>query len=290
MKRTIAIIGLILLSAGTLHARIGIIGKKEMVEKSDLIAIVNIQELVSTDKTRVIVDLIAGGHVSQALKGEAKGEITFRIPRFFPCAAFDVSTGTHLVFLKKDEKHGYVGVNWYMSYLYLGGKTAKWFDQKGVIVDRHSSEQVIEETKVLIKEAADVSTKGNVPADYTQWLFRARVADCRIADRNARFGVSYAAPAIKKAEDNATLVVGSDARWLVTLTLLDHGNDPLGLKHIKTLNVLIHSPTLSLGTDKPENQEFDLSLAYRVNERSEYRFTYLRMRQPEVSNLGPDEE
>ena len=153
MKRLITATCFLLLVSNTLLADIAIVGKKEMITESELIALVDIQELASTDKTRIYVDLIATGQVSKVLKGDAKGEIKFRIPRFFPCAAFDVSTGRHLVFLKKNEKDEYVGVNWYMSYLYLGGKTAKWFDNKNVIVETHSPDQVVKDTEMKIKES-----------------------------------------------------------------------------------------------------------------------------------------
>lgn len=43
--------------------KIAIISKEEMVCQADLVAIVNIQELASTDKSRVYVDLIASGAV-----------------------------------------------------------------------------------------------------------------------------------------------------------------------------------------------------------------------------------
>ena len=160
MNKIIAIISIILLSGSTLLADIAIIGKKEMVQQSDLVAIVDIQELISTDKTQNYVDLIATGQIIKALKGNAKGEIKFRILRFFPCAAFDVSTGRHLVFLKKNEKKEYVGVNWYMSYLYLGSKTTKWFDDKNMIVNNCSQEDVIKDTEMLIKESSGNALKG----------------------------------------------------------------------------------------------------------------------------------
>jgi hypothetical protein len=142
-----------LLACDSLRAAIALRGKDEMVAQSEVIAIVDIQELISTDKTKLIVDLVATGHVSKALKGDAKGQITFRIPRIFPCGAFDVSTGRHLVFLKRNEKDEYVGMNWFMSYVYLGGKTAKWFDEQGAIVDTMTPEEIVRDTEKTIKAA-----------------------------------------------------------------------------------------------------------------------------------------
>ena len=153
MKRLITAACFLLLACNTLLAHIAIVGKKEMIQQSKLIALVDIQELVSTDKTKIYVDLLASGQVAKVLKGDAKGEIKFRIPRFFPCATFDVSTGRHLLFLEKNEKGEYVGVNWYMSYLYLGGKTAKWFGEKDVIIDNSTPKQVIEDTERELKKS-----------------------------------------------------------------------------------------------------------------------------------------
>ena len=153
MKRLITVVCLLACASGPLHANIAIVGKIEMIQQSELVALVDIQELVSTDKTRIYVDLVASGQVAKVLKGKAQGEIKFRISRFFPCAAFDVSTGRHLVFLKKNDKNEYVGVNWYMSYLYLGGKTTKWFDDKNTIVDKHKPEEVVEDTQRELKKS-----------------------------------------------------------------------------------------------------------------------------------------
>ena len=132
---------------------------------------------------------------------------------------------------------------------------------------------------VVLLPVADVCAK---PAgDTSEWTFRARVKGCRIVlpDESAGIGVVYTESAIKEAKDDATLVVGFDAHWLLTLSILDHGNDPLGFKHIKRLKLVVHSPALSLGVDKPKNRDFDLALRYRINERSEYRFVGLQTRQ-----------
>ena len=148
-----------LLSVGTLIADIAIIGKKEMVARSSLIAVVDIQELVCTDKTQSCVDLIATGYVGEVLKGEARGEIKFRIPRFFPCAAFDVSTGRHLVFLEKNEKGEYEGVNWYMSYQYLGFDDEVDAADEEVKVETFTPQQARREIQRQLKESKNRKTK-----------------------------------------------------------------------------------------------------------------------------------
>lgn len=126
---SVAISGLLLILAwNPANAKIAIMETKEMIRQSDLIAVVEIVELISTDKTRVYVDLKATGQVSRILKGSLEGagkRIEFRIPRFFPCAGFDVSTGSHLVFLKKNEEGELAGVNWHRSYIYLRSEEPK---------------------------------------------------------------------------------------------------------------------------------------------------------------------
>ncbi|MDF7801970.1 hypothetical protein P4C99_21015 [Pontiellaceae bacterium B1224] len=166
MKRKFCILGLLVVCSTAL-ADIAIIGKKEMASQSTLIAIVDIQDLISTDKTKLHSDLIATGNISQVLKGNAKGEINFHIARSFPCATFDVSTGRHIVFLKKNEKNEYVGVNWYMSYLYLADKTVKWFDDEGNIVESFTPEQVVSATEALIKNNPNqgMDFTGKTPVD-----------------------------------------------------------------------------------------------------------------------------
>ena len=131
---------------------------------------------------------------------------------------------------------------------------------------------------VIVVPLADVSAE---PAgDTTEWTFRARVKNCRMVppDESAPVRVVYTESAIKKAKDGATLVVGLDAHWLVTLAILDHRNDPLGFKHIKTLKLVIHSPARSLLADKLKNRELDLALSYRIKDRSEYSFLDLQTR------------
>ncbi len=157
MKRIIAVVCLILLSGGVLIADIGIVGKEEMVEKAELIALVEIKELISADKTKSYGDLIAGAWVTEALKGDAGGKITFRIERFFPCAVYDVSTGDHLVFLAKNEKGEYIGVNWFMSYLYLGdeSKTIEWIDHEKGITEKFTPVEAVRDIKKLLEESPE---------------------------------------------------------------------------------------------------------------------------------------
>ena len=151
MKHLLLIAAIPALLATSSFADIAIIGKEEMIAKTDLIAIVNIQQLTSTDRSRIQVDLMADGMISRTLKGDKRGSITFRIPRSFPCAELDVSTGQHLVFLT--EINGELqGINSYMSYIYLGREKAKWYDVDGKISESITPVDLIKEVEELIKQ------------------------------------------------------------------------------------------------------------------------------------------
>ncbi|WP_309396114.1 hypothetical protein [Cerasicoccus maritimus] len=60
-KKLITLACLLLLGASTLSASIIFKSKEDMVADAELIAIVDIQELVSTDRSKGVADLIARG-------------------------------------------------------------------------------------------------------------------------------------------------------------------------------------------------------------------------------------
>ena len=153
MRSTGVALLVVLLLAAPALGEIAIVSKEAMVRNADFIATVTIQELVSTDLSRVYVDLTARAAVNHVLKGKKQDSITFRIPRFFPGAAFDVSTGSHLVFLKKDEQGNYTGVNWYVSYVHLTAPKVKWYDKNGAVNPEVPQEAILEEVRKLIREA-----------------------------------------------------------------------------------------------------------------------------------------
>jgi len=149
MKRTLAVLLLGLLSASRLHAEVRYVGPETMLAESDFIAMVCVQELVPIDGSgNHYPDFIATAHVEEALKGTAEGEITFHIQRHFTCAPFDVSTGRHLVFLKKNEKGQDVTANFGMSYIPMAGRSTHWPRQGRTMV---TPPEAVEDTRKMIK-------------------------------------------------------------------------------------------------------------------------------------------
>jgi len=152
MRRTAVAILITILCAGGAWGDAVELGSVDMVRTSDIIAIVDIGTLTSTDETRRFSNLIADATVEETLKGRATGEISFSIPIFFPCATLEVETGRHLVFLRRHPNGGYFGSNYGNSYVPLGKEKIKWCGPElGSVVEMTPSE-IVAETRRLITE------------------------------------------------------------------------------------------------------------------------------------------
>ena len=142
MNKIIAVILFFASSQQNLSAKAFYFGVDDMIREAQVIAIVDIQQLTSTELDVRQADLIADGYIVQTYKGNLKREIQFVISRIFPCAQFDVSTGRNLVFLK--EIDGMLqGVNWHKSYIHLSSKNLSWYNLDG------SPQPELSETEVL---------------------------------------------------------------------------------------------------------------------------------------------
>ena len=154
------------------QAKVSVLDQEDMLLSSDLVALVDIVELNAAEPGTAYSDLNVRARLTQVLKGVTmKTDLEFKIPRNFPCAAFDVSTGMHLVFLKKDKDGKWTGTNWFMSYVYLGGKKARWYDENGIHVESGAPEELIKRVKERIEkaeadEAADQQGKGSAGSLY----------------------------------------------------------------------------------------------------------------------------
>ncbi len=73
-------------------------GKKEMVRKADLIALVEITRLKDLEPDKSCGTKEARAAVIQMFKGSNAQELTFQIPCFFPCAIVKVKPGRHTRF------------------------------------------------------------------------------------------------------------------------------------------------------------------------------------------------
>ena len=158
-----------------LNARTCLVTRQELIEDSDLIAIVLITDINSTNKKELMSDLKVDGFLVEVLKGDKsdllkegelllpevlkgklKGnvkEIRFTISRdLFNQFPIDVSTGHNLVFLKKD-KNKYMGfVDWDLTCIYLNADKVKWYDDKGDVGLEKTPQEIINEVKKLINK------------------------------------------------------------------------------------------------------------------------------------------
>ncbi len=150
MNKIIATSVLSILVQGTVLAKAVFLGADDMIRDAECIAIVDIQQLTSTDLDMERPDLIATGIVIRTLKGNLEGSIQFSIPRYFPCAQFDVSTGRNLVFLKQVDG-AYQGVNWNMSYIHLASEDVFWYTSEGTFEREFSGTDVLKDVQRRIQ-------------------------------------------------------------------------------------------------------------------------------------------
>jgi len=170
MKRSIVIAVICLSVSVSTQAAISILPRDKMIEQADFIALVDILQLKSTNLGHPYADLVVDAQVVTIYKGgknilnNPNSLISFRIPRWFPCAAFDVSTGRHIVFLKKKDEtlddmlnRTWVSFNWYMSCVYVGSDKIKWYDEKGTVSDQIDREKIFSELEKIKKEHEEKS-------------------------------------------------------------------------------------------------------------------------------------
>ncbi|PKN01219.1 MAG: hypothetical protein CVU77_06450 [Elusimicrobia bacterium HGW-Elusimicrobia-1] len=103
-------------------------GKKEMIQKAEVIAIVNITKVQETEKKgnhwtyrqKVL------GTVERCLKGNAKGEIEIYGMETFICAQCRYEAGRFILFLRR-EKGFWVGSNWHLGIRSIAKDQVQWF-------------------------------------------------------------------------------------------------------------------------------------------------------------------
>lgn len=158
MKSPFTIIAM-LFAAVSCNASAGFMGKEDMIHDADIIAIVDIQELISTDTTKAQVTLIAHAGIAQVIKGQdilvehiktsQDRKLEFKIPKFFPCAMFDVSTGRHIVFLRKTENE-LLGSNWERSYVYISKGTGLWYNENEMSLIEMPVDEILRDIESVI--------------------------------------------------------------------------------------------------------------------------------------------
>jgi len=120
----------------------------EMISNAQVIAVVNIQSVVTpagqyAARTSAVVRAmsregdvaclfpyqVASGTVEKVLKGEPLKSISFRVPSFFPCAVTEVNEGRYIVFLTP-VNGVLLGNNWNYAYRPIVDGQVEWYEDK----------------------------------------------------------------------------------------------------------------------------------------------------------------
>ncbi len=129
--------------------------KRQMIERAEAIAIVEIKEVVKTDaKGRIwTYRQKAVAKVTQTIKGELPENVDLYGGETFICAQCNFTEGKYLVFLRKDGDK-WVGSNWHLSVRLIKGDTVEWYkdDTSIQLKDGIPLKDVIEEIEKILKE------------------------------------------------------------------------------------------------------------------------------------------
>lgn len=109
-----------------------IAGRKEMVQKADLIALLDVGAVEKCDRKGEPFSYSqkAQARVLKVYKGKCGGNLTIYGGENFICARLNIVPGKALAFLRKEkENDAYTGSNWHLSLLPLtaNGEQVKWF-------------------------------------------------------------------------------------------------------------------------------------------------------------------
>lgn len=130
MKKLLAVLVLLGLT-GTAFAKAYFSPKKEMIQRAEAIAVVNITSVIETNVDPVAhvpgwaYRQKATAEVERSLKGDAKGTIEIYGLESFICAQCRYEKGKFLVFLRK-ENGRWVGSNWQPGIRAITGDNVAW--------------------------------------------------------------------------------------------------------------------------------------------------------------------
>jgi len=116
------------LAVNAAQAKAHFAGKREMIEKAEAIAIVNIEkvEAVRQKGRHWTYAQKATGTVEKSLKGDVKGPIEIYGDVDFICANCRYQTGRFLLFLRKDDGL-WTGSNWHLGIRPIKEGKVQWF-------------------------------------------------------------------------------------------------------------------------------------------------------------------
>lgn len=129
----------------------------EMIERSEVVAIVNISEVekAKTESKPFDYSEIAHATVEQTIKGTLPQTVKLYGGESFICAQVHYAPGRHLVFLRRNEDL-LVGCNWHMSVRPIKDGKVEWFlPQERLKVSWQELEAVLARVKNPPADARD---------------------------------------------------------------------------------------------------------------------------------------
>lgn len=150
--------------------------KSELIQKSEVIAIVSIEEPEAAKPAGAAIDPFAEGggaagkrwiysqqakvRVEKILKGKAPKEFTMYGKESFICAQCVLSKGRFLAFLAKDDTL-WVGANWPLSLRPIRGQEVEWYlsEEQRFPMKFQSLNQVVTQIESTLKKPKNSSTR-----------------------------------------------------------------------------------------------------------------------------------
>lgn len=129
--------------------------KKEMIQKAECIAIVEVTKVEKSEKKGKpwTYRQKASATVKRCLKGEAKGEIEIYGMETFICAQCRYEKGNFILFLRKEEGF-WVGSNWHLGIRPITNNKTQWFkdDETHFEMKETPLDDVIKKINAVVKE------------------------------------------------------------------------------------------------------------------------------------------
>jgi hypothetical protein len=128
LRRLLPLLLILLALPGVVQARAYYAPKAEMIQRAEVIALVQILMVEKTDTKRKswTYRQKATARVEQVLKGKVPQEITLYGQEDFICGQCRFAPGRYLLFLKRDEDL-LVGSNWQFSIRPITGDQVEWY-------------------------------------------------------------------------------------------------------------------------------------------------------------------
>ena len=130
MKKIVLTITILMLMVSVGYGKAYFAPKDEMIEKADVIAIVDITEVYKTNVKGKYwtYSQMATANVEEVLRGDIPKEISIYGMEDFICAQCRYKVGKFLVFLKYDNNL-LVGSNWHFSIRPIKNNTVEWYKE-----------------------------------------------------------------------------------------------------------------------------------------------------------------